>query len=90
MDKQAAVKIIRDTFENSFNRTQFVHFARNLLNKIDESKAFHARGYIPEIFKDYVKTYERVGTFTDPENDKVDVLIIYLQKETSLERARTA
>jgi hypothetical protein len=53
-------------------------------------KAFHARGYVPEIFKDYVKTYERIGTYTDPENDKVDVLIIYLQKETALERARTA
>ena len=90
MDKQAAAKIIKDTFEKPFDRGQFVHFAKNLLNKIDESKAFHARGYIPEIFKDCVKTYERVGTFTDPENDKVDVLIIYLQKETLLEHARTS
>lgn len=90
MDKQAAAKIIKDTFERPFDRGQFVHFAKNLLNKIDESKAFHARGYIPEIFKDCVKTYERVGTFTDPENDKVDVLIIYLQKETLLEHARTS
>jgi hypothetical protein len=90
MDRPAATKIIRDTFERPFDRGQFVHLAKNLLNKIDELKAFHARGYVPEIFKDYVKTYERIGTYTDPENDKVDVLIIYLQKETALERARTA
>lgn len=90
MNKQIATKIIRDTLERPFNKEQFVHFAKNLLNKIDDDKAFHARGYVPESFTDYVKTYERLGTYTDPENNKIDVLIVYLQKATSLERARTA
>ncbi len=94
MDKQTAVGIIRDAFENPFDKGRFVHFAKNLLNKIDETKAFHAHGvYIPESFKDYVRAYERIGTYTDPtypRNNKIDVLIVYLQKETSLERARTS
>jgi len=90
MDKQAAIKIIRDTFENPFDKGRFVHFAKNLLNKIDEEKAFHAHAYVPESFKDYVKTYERIGTYTDSENNKIDILIVYLQKESSLERARTS
>ena len=94
MGKQAAVGIIGDTFENPFDKGRFVHFAKNLLNKIDEIKAFPIiQGhYIPESFRDCVKTYERIGTYTDPANvnNKIDILIVHLQKEGSLERARTA
>ena len=89
MDKQQAQDIVKDALQNPFNRERFVYFIKNLLNKIDESKAFHARGYVPEIFKDHVKTYERIGTYTDPEDKKTDIIIVYLQKETALDRART-
>ncbi|MBM4447378.1 MAG: class I SAM-dependent DNA methyltransferase [Chloroflexi bacterium] len=91
MDKQTAIRIIRDTFESPFDKARFIYFTKNLLNKIDETKAFHIQGhYIPESFRDYVKAYERIGTYTDHENNKIDILIVYLQKETSLERARTS
>lgn len=90
MDKNASYRIVRETFENEFNKERFLLFTKNLCNKIDESKAFHAHGYVPEVFKSYVKTYERLATYTDPEGKKVDILIVYLQKESSLERARTA
>ena len=90
MDKDSAKRLVSETLQNSFNKERFVYFAKNLLNVIDEEKAFHARGYIPEIFKDYIKTYERIGTYTDPGSKKIDILIVYLQKETSLERARSA
>jgi len=94
MDKQAAVRIIKDTFESPFDKLRFVYFIKNLLNKIDETKAFPIiqGNYIPESFHDYVKAYERIGTYTDPANadSKIDVLIVHLQKETTLERARTS
>lgn len=83
-------QLVRDTLQNSFDKERFIYFVKNLLNSIDEAKAFHARGYVPEIFKDYVKTYERLGTYTDPEEKKADILIVYLQRESTLERARTA
>jgi len=89
MEKQAAVSLIRDTLQNPFDRDRFIYFTKNLLNRIDESKAFHARGYVPEIFKDHIKTYERIGTYTDSEDKKTDIIIVYLQKETALDRART-
>lgn len=89
MEKQAAAKLIKDALQNPFDRERFVYFIKNLLNRIDESKAFHARGYVPEIFKDHVKTYERIGTYTDPEDNKTDILVVYLQKEAALDRART-
>ena len=90
MDKQSAAKIIRDTFQNPFDKGRFVHFAKNLLNRIDETKAFYIQGhYVFESFRDHVKSYERIGTYTDPEDNKIDILIVYLQKETALESART-
>jgi len=87
MDKKFAKKLVRDTLPKPFNKEQFVGFVKELLNEIDESKAFHARGYVPEIFKNYIKTYERNR---DPQNKKIDILIVYLQQETTLARARTA
>ncbi|MFZ2397765.1 MAG: hypothetical protein WAW31_03680, partial [Smithella sp.] len=90
MDKQQAKDLVKSTLENQFDKVKFTFFVKNLLNKIDESKAFHARGYVPESYKKYVKTYERLATYTDPDNLKIDILIVYLQSETTLERARTS
>jgi hypothetical protein len=91
MDKEQAIRIIKKTFQNPFNKESFTHFLRELLNKIDESKALEIRGnYVPESFRDYVKWYERIGTYTDPDEKKVDILVVHLQKESSIERARTA
>ncbi len=91
MDKSTSHKIIKDTLEGQFDKNKFLLFVKNLCNQIDESKAFQLSGaYIPDAFRGYIKSYERLGTFTDPEDKKIDVLIVYLQKETSLERARTA
>ena len=90
MNKNDAINLIKDTFETSFSKDRFVLFAKNLLNTFDESKAFHAHGYVLEVYKSHVKTYERLGTYIDPNGKKIDILIVYLQKESSIERARTA
>lgn len=90
MQKVQAQNIVSETLQNDFNREKFLYFIKNLLNRVDESKAFHARGYIPEAYKKYIRTYERLATYTDPEGKKLDILVVYLQKESSLERARTA
>ncbi len=89
MDKQQAKDLVKSTLGNQFDKEKFTFFVKNLLNIIDETKAFHARGYVPESYKKYVKTYERIATYTDPEGLKIDILIVYLQNETTLERART-
>ncbi|MEA3429626.1 MAG: N-6 DNA methylase [Thermodesulfobacteriota bacterium] len=90
MDKESAKKFIRNAFQNSFDKNDFIYFIKNLLNRYDETKAFHARGYVPEAFKKYIKTYERIGTYIDPEGKKIDILIVYLKSESTVDRARTA
>ncbi len=88
MDKQQAQNIIKDTFENPFDKDRFTSFIKNLLNRIDEGSFIYKGNYIPDAYKQYIKTLERIGKFSDGENS-LDILVITLQKETSLERART-
>src|SRR3989344_5997764 len=90
MQKAQARNIVKETLQNDFDKERFLYFVKNLLNKVDDSKAFHAHGYVPEAYKTFIKTYERLATYTDPAGSKLDILVVYLQKETSLERARTA
>ncbi len=90
MDIPAAVKLIHDTFRNPFDRGRFTFFIRNLLNYIDDSKPFIYRGnIIPDAYKPYVHTFERIGKYTDTEGNKIDILTVHLKRETSLIQART-
>jgi len=88
MDKSQARQIIKETFENPFDKNRFNSFIKNLLNRIDESQFSYQGQIIPDSFKPYINKLERVGKYSDGEN-KIDILIIKLQRETSLERART-
>jgi len=88
MDKQQAREIIKDTFESSFDKDKFTRFIRNLLNRIDDSLFTYQGNSIPDAYKQYIKKLEHIGNFSDGENS-IDILVITLQKETSLERART-
>ena len=93
MDKATAQNLVQETLQGSFDKGRFVYLLKNILNRFDESKAFHARGYVKEKFKTttpIVKTYERIGTYSDPNEKKTDLLIVYVQKESSIDRARTA
>ncbi len=90
MDNPAARKLIRDTFQNPFDRGRYSYFIKNIFNRLDTSKNFINRGnYIPDAFKPYVHTLERIGKYEDPEGKKIDILIVHLKKQTSLEQART-
>jgi hypothetical protein len=91
MNRDQSYSLIRQTFTQGFDKARFQNFAVNLLNWIDESKAQGWNStYVKDAFKDHVNRYERLGTYTTPDNDKLDVLIVHLTSETKLARARTA
>ncbi len=91
MNTHQARALITDTFPQPFDKGRFHNFVINLLNHIDESKAqAWNTTYIKDAFKDHVKGYERLGTYTSPEKEKLDVLIVHLTTKYKLERARTA
>jgi type I restriction-modification system DNA methylase subunit len=91
MNTQQARARVAETFPQPFNKTKFLEFTRNLLNKFDESKAAQWNAtYVKDAFKPHVARFERLGTYTSPDDEKLDVLIVHLTNESKLERARTA
>src|SRR5712671_4132884 len=91
MNKNQARALVAQTFKHSFDKAQFRNFVVNVLNDFDESKAFTSNTtYIKDAFKAHVSCYERLGTYTTPDKDKLDVLIVHLTTDAKLERARTA
>ncbi|MGQ3685236.1 MAG: Eco57I restriction-modification methylase domain-containing protein [Candidatus Loosdrechtia sp.] len=88
MDKHQAQNIIRETFESAFDKDRFVGFIKNLLKRIEEATFTYKGQIIREEYRQYISTFERIGKFNDGEN-RIDILIVKLQKETSLERARS-
>ncbi len=90
MERNAAVRLIDQTFDQAFNRDRFTLFIRNLLGDIDESKGFNVgRRRIKRAFSDHIVSYSRLASFTDPEGETLDILIVKLERETALDRART-
>ena len=88
MDKISAKNLINKTFESSFDKERFVYFIKNLLNKFEEKTFIYRGNTIPTAFQDSVKTLERIGKYKK-EDKKIDILIVQLKKEHSLERARS-
>jgi hypothetical protein len=88
MNRTQAIELIRSTFEAPFERGRYIRFLRELLNGFDDEGArVNAGAYIPDKFQDYVDKLERVGKYVSGKNE-ILLFIVYLKKETSIERAR--
>jgi type I restriction-modification system DNA methylase subunit len=91
MNQVQARELIKATFTRAFDKTRFRTFTVNLLNHVNEEKAFDRnRQYIKDAFKDHVNRFERLGEYVAPDGQRLDVLIVHLTTESKLERARTA
>jgi len=85
MNRNQANDLVRQTFTQAFDEVRFHNFTLNLLNHLDESKAFTRNSqYVKEAFRGHVQGFERLGTYTSPENEKLDVLIVHLTHESKL------
>ncbi len=88
MDKKRAEEIITETFENEFNKDRFTEFLKNLLKSFEEKTFVYEGKYIPDAFKPYISSLERIGKYVYDDKE-IDLLIVKLKKEESLERARS-
>jgi len=90
MNKLEAKNLVFNTFEKTFDESRFTYFVRNLLNNFDVSKSqTWAGNYIPESFRNAIKTYKRIGQYTIKDKNVLDVLIVNVKRDNTLERART-
>ena len=90
MDNLQAKNLIEKTFNNRFDKVQFRNFIINLLDKINETKAFSVgQAQVKEAFRKYVLSYQRIGQYTDKNGNIIDALIVHLNDKCSLDRSRT-
>src|SRR5438105_2998596 len=91
MNKEQSRAFVHQTFTKSFDKGRYQNFVGNLLNHIDKAKEFSRNSqYIKDAFKEHVQRFERLGTYTTPNRETLDVLVVHVTKESKLERARTA
>jgi hypothetical protein len=91
MTKEAAKKLIKNTFEAPFDKGQYKEFIINLCKYYDDSdkvRFTYTGNYIPDSFKPYISSLERIAKYTDG-NHEIDILVVKLVKAASIERART-
>ena len=87
MSPEQARTTIVETLRQKFDDARFLYFIRNLVNHLDESKK-QTWTLKKAAFEDFVNHFTRLGTYTDPDGSKLDVLVIHLRKETTLARGR--
>ncbi|MEO0118797.1 MAG: Eco57I restriction-modification methylase domain-containing protein [candidate division WOR-3 bacterium] len=89
MNREQAKSLIVKIFENQFDKNIFITFLKNLLKSFEEKKFVYQGNLIPKAFSPYVNFLERIGKYTYDDKE-IDLLIVQLKRETSLERARTS
>ncbi len=89
MNKNQAVSLIENTLGSRFDRNQFKTFINNLLNDVEPKRNQYSGQFIWDDYKGHINSYERIGKYIDPNNNKLDILIVKVKSVTKLERART-
>lgn len=90
MEKNQAQEYIGQVLNSKFDLEQFKLFVRNLLNEFDDRETNHSGNLIPEAFRDHVSHFRRIGKYTDPEGDEMDIMVVQTTSVSKLDRARTA
>lgn len=89
MNKQSAINLVKSTFENPYDKDRFLNFSRNLFHSFEPATFIYRGNYIPDAYKKQIKTLERIGKFEDRDKNKIDILAVCLNQDSTLERART-
>lgn len=90
MDKSTARRLVERTFQNAFDKSQYATFVRDLLKRVDDRTAQFPNSSIPIAYRSYVSSAERIGAYETPDGDTLAVVIVRLERDTTLARARTA
>ncbi len=89
MNKNQAAERISALFQSAFNRDDYIHFLRNLLNDVEPRNHHYSGNMIPNAYKQHVNQYWRIGKYTDPEEVEMDLYVVEVKSLSKLIRART-
>ena len=85
MNRQSAIKLLDDTFNQDFNINNYIKFIKELFNKFTvNQKSWN----VWKEYEEYIGSYQLIGSYSD-NKDVIDVLVVKLKKASSRDRART-
>ena len=91
MTELEAKALVANTLGAAFDRKAFAKLLGNMLKKVDPEKVGQWTGpYVKSPYQDHVCKYDRIGQYTDPNGDVIDLLVVRLQKAGAMIRARSA
>ena len=90
MEKKQAQQAISGILQKPFNHETFRNFIQNLLNNIEPRDNHYQGGSLWESFREHITQYWRIGKYTDPNGDALDILVIETKNLSKLDRARTS
>ncbi len=85
-----AKDLIQDVFEHAFDKDRYTRLIKNLLKDIEEKTFTYQGNIIPNAFENYIRKMERIGKFEDEEGNGIDILVVELLRDHSIEYARSA
>ncbi len=89
MNNQQAKGMIQELFTQTFDRRRYELFLRNLLNHFEPRGKHYTGNLVPDLFKQHVSQYWRIGKYVDPEGEELDLLVVEVKSFVKLERARS-
>jgi len=90
MQKKQAKKYIGKVLEAAFDPKAFGDLVRELVHKFEEKDDTYSGVLIPEAYRAHVSHYRRIGKYTDPTGEAMDILMVQVTEVAKLERTRTA
>ena len=91
MTEPEAKALVANTLGAAFDRKAFAKLLGNMLKKVDPEKVGQWTGpHVKSPYQDHVCKYDRIGQYTDPNGDVIDLLVVRLQKAGAMIRARSA
>ncbi len=88
MDQAKARKLIEDTFQQSFDKKQFISCVAEMLHGYEGRK--EPMPHPKDSFKKIIKSYERFGNYTDKDGRVIALLIVKLKSGRSIDDARVS
>ena len=89
MNNDQAKRLIEQTFNTPFNENRFRNFIDDMLIDVDFDESISRISSSKNQFSNHIKEFSKLGRYTDPSGESIDILSVSLYQAHSLERSRT-
>ena len=89
MIHENAVRLIRRTFETSYDENNLRTLISELFQSVETKDKTYSGAYIPAAYREHIASYKYLCKYVTPDGEELAVLAVNCTKLSSLEKART-